>query len=93
MSLSHSNAQNEEVAAVVTVDVESVSSSFSTVVVGVESIVVAVVAAESVSSSFLQVAVLVVGAPVVVDLSAGEFILYSCLDVVVVCCCITVESA
>ena len=33
VSWSHSDAQNEEVAAVVTVAVESVSSSFSTVVV------------------------------------------------------------
>ena len=92
VSSSHSDAQNEEVAAVVTVAVESVSSSFSTVVVvGVESIAVAVVAVESASSSFP--AVLVVGAPVVVDLSAVEFIVSSFLGVVVVCCCITVESA
>ena len=88
---SHSDAQNEEAAAVVTVAVESVSSSFSAVVVvGVESVAVAVVAVESASSSFPVV--LVVGAPVVVDLSAVESILSSFLDVVVACCCTTVES-
>ena len=75
----------------VTLAVESVSSSFSAVVVvGVESVAVAVVAVESASSSFP--AVLVVGAPVVVVLSAAESMLSSFSDVVAVCCCITVES-
>ena len=78
VSSSHSDAQNEKAAAVVTVAVESVSSSFSAVVViGVESVAVVIVAVESASSSFP--AVLVVGAPVVVVLSAVESMLSSFL--------------
>ena len=59
MSSSHSGAQTEVTVAVVTVAVESVSSSFSSViVVGVKDAVV-MVAVESVSSSFSAVFVFV----------------------------------
>ena len=52
MSSSHSDAQTEVTAAVVTVAVESVSSSFSAVIVVGAKIAVVMVAVESVSSSF-----------------------------------------